>query len=532
MGLVEDALVHVSPQSAGLALGVGTVLYFTYKKIDEVSRLSKLGPRGQRIASKLPFAIDVLKGQVDAVMQHKSYEGFLHLLEGINGYTAETRLLGKRIVFTADPENIKAILAKQFDDYGKGEPFHREWSEFLGDSIFTTDGHAWHTSRQLIRPLFIKERVSDLHVFESHLEILFKAIANGGALNGPDQEVDLEAGNGKPVDLCDLFFRYTLDVATDYLLGKDVQSLTTPHQAFAQGFNEVQRVQNIRARAGPLQRFVPLGSFRNGLKLVNELCNTYIDQALRLTKEELEAVTKSDEGYTFLHELASYTRDRKIIRDQLVAILLAGRDTTACTLSWTFYELGRHPEVVKKLRAEILATVGTDRKPTYADLKGMKYLQNVMNETLRMYPIVPFNVRLATKDTTLPRGGGPDGSQPLAVLKDTPIGYSSLVMQRRADLYPPVSEKFPPIDTYCPDRWYHWQPKPWQYIPFNGGPRICIGQQFALTEMSYVITRIFQKFDRVESFMPEIDGGKPTLKAEIVLQPGDGVKVALWEARK
>ena len=57
MGLVEDALVHVSPQSAGLALGVGTVLYFTYKKIDEVSRLSKLGPRGQRIASKLPFGM-------------------------------------------------------------------------------------------------------------------------------------------------------------------------------------------------------------------------------------------------------------------------------------------------------------------------------------------------------------------------------------------------------------------------------------------------------------------------------------------
>lgn len=246
MGLVEDALVHVSPQSAGLALGVGTVLYFTYKKIDEVSRLSKLGPRGQRVISKLPFGmaspsqtdrltqriltilagIDVLKGQVDATIQHKNYEGFLHLLEGLNGYTAETRLLGKRIVFTADPENIKAILAKQFDDYGKGEPFHREWSEFLGDSIFTTDGHAWHTSRQLIRPLFVKERVSDLHVFESHLETLFKAIANGGALNGPNQEVDLEAGNGKPVDLSDLFFRYTLDVATDYLLGKDVQSLT------------------------------------------------------------------------------------------------------------------------------------------------------------------------------------------------------------------------------------------------------------------------------------------------------------------
>lgn len=165
-------------------------------------------------------------GQVEATMAHKNYEGFMHMLEGIAGYTGETRLLGKRIIFTAEPENIKAILAKQFDDYGKGLPFHREWSEFLGDSIFTTDGQAWHTSRQLIRPLFVKERISDLHVFESHLETLFKAIANGGALNGVDHKVDLEAGNGRPVDLSDLFFRYTLDVATDYLLGKDIQSLT------------------------------------------------------------------------------------------------------------------------------------------------------------------------------------------------------------------------------------------------------------------------------------------------------------------
>ena len=75
---------------------------------------------------------------------------------------------------------------------------------------------------------------------------------------------------------------------------------------------------------------------------------------------------------------------------RLIAVLLAGRDTTACTLSWTIYELARFPEVVKKLRAEILATVGPDRAPTYDDLKGMKYLQNVMNETLRLYPVVPF----------------------------------------------------------------------------------------------------------------------------------------------
>lgn len=140
-------------------------------------------------------------------------------------HTVEGRVAGRRIVFTADYENIKAILATQFSDYGKGEPFHREWRPFLGDSIFTTDGALWHDSRQLIRPQFIKDRVSDLHVFEKHMQILFRAIANGGALDGENQPVDIEAGNGKPVEISDLFFRFTLDSATEFLLGHDVKSL-------------------------------------------------------------------------------------------------------------------------------------------------------------------------------------------------------------------------------------------------------------------------------------------------------------------
>lgn len=100
-------------------------------------------------------------------------------------------------------------------------------------------------------------------------------------------------------------------------------------------------------------------------------------------------------------------------------------------------------------------------------------VQHVMNETLRLYPVVPFNVRLALKDTTLPHGGGADGNQPMGVLKDNPVGYSTLAMQRRPDLYPPPSSGFPPILEFVPERWDNWIPKSWQYIPFNGGPRIC-----------------------------------------------------------
>ena len=149
-----------------------------------------------------------------------------------------------------------------------------------------------------------------------------------------------------------------------------------------------------------------------------------------------------------------------------------------------------------------------------------------MSETLRLYPVVPFNVRLALKDTTLPVGGGKDGLSPIGILKDTPIGYSTLVMQRRPDLTPDS------VETFSPERWQTWQPKPWNYIPFNGGPRICIGQQFALTEMGYTIVRLLQRYERVENFMGPVDGGKPCLKAEIVLQPGQGVRVGFFPVVK
>jgi cytochrome P450 len=170
--------------------------------------------------------IDIVAKQVEATMKYKNLESFLDVMRPSTNFNVEGRLLGRRIVFTADPENIKAILATQFSDYGKGEPFHREWKEFLGDSIFVTDGKVWQASRQLLRPQFSRERVSDLHTFETHLQTLFKAIANGGALNGPDHNVDIEAGNGKPLEISDLFFRFTLDASTSFLLGKDVGSLT------------------------------------------------------------------------------------------------------------------------------------------------------------------------------------------------------------------------------------------------------------------------------------------------------------------
>nr|POE48007.1 cytochrome p450 52a13 [Quercus suber] len=431
-----------------------------------------------------------------------------------NPYTVEGITIGERIIFTADEENIKAILASQFGAFGKGPQFRKEWKDFLGLSIFTTDGTLWHDSRTLLRPQFVKDRVSDLQTFEKHVQHLLPLLA--GNANGATVRVD------------DLFYRFTLDAVTDFLLGKSVDSLENGQTKFATAFSEVQRVQALIARAGPLRGWVPKKSFFESLDVMNEFIGTYIDRALQLSPDELEKKSKSDEGYTFLHAIAGYTQNRQVLRDQLVAVLLAGRDTTAVTLSWLFYELSRQPQIVHKLRQEILNHVGLHERPSYTNLKDMRYLQHTINECLRLYPVVPYNVRVALEDTTLPRGGGPDGNEPIGVSEGTPVGYSTLVLQRRQDIYPPESAAFPHYLKFAPERWDSWTPKAWTYIPFNGGPRICIGQQFALTEMAYTVVRILQTFERIESRM----ASEPALKADIVLQPAPSVDVAFFRAEK
>lgn len=182
-----------------------------------------------------------------------------------------------------------------------------------------------------------------------------------------------------------------------------------------------------------------------------------------------------------------------------------------------------------KLRHEILTHLGPDQVPSYHDLKSLRYLQHVMNETLRLYPAIPFNMRYSVTDTTLPHGGGPDGLSPVGMPKDTIASYSPLTMQRRSDLYPP-SPPFPDVVEFCPERWDDWTPKSWTYIPFNGGPRICVGQQFALTEMGYTIVRVLQRFERMEKRWP--DGQELSRKTDIVLQPLEEVRVGFWRAGK
>ena len=116
---------------------------------------------------------------------------------------------------------------------------------------------------------------------------------------------------------------------------------------------------------------------------------------------------------------------------------------------------------------------------------------------LRLHPVVPRNERQAVRDTVLPLGGGSDGLSPVFVPKGTIVSYNVYVMHRRPGLYGPDAEEF------RPERWEDGKLQPrWGYLPFNGGPRICIGQRYALTEVSYVLVRMAQEFRVLESRDP------------------------------
>ncbi|TVY36228.1 Cytochrome P450 monooxygenase [Lachnellula subtilissima] len=401
----------------------------------------------------------------------------------IGGYTFTQLVLGERVILTAEPENIKAILATQFKDFELPPRRKVAFQPVFGHGIFTTDGGEWETSRALLRPNFSRSQVGDLDTFEVHISNMISKIPRDGST------VDLQA----------LFFKLTMDSATDFLFGYSTNVLgssgnSEAGQRFTDAFSYVTFKVGIEARIGRLVTIIPDKKYQEGVKFIHQYVANYVQKAMSLHQQNLKdgKLGEDDEKagkYVFLEHLAKTDYSERKIQDELLNILLAGRDTTASLLGYFFYILARRPDVMEKLREEI-SKLGNTR-PSFEEIKSLKYLQHCLNETLRLHPIVPMNSRVAVRDTTIPLGGGPDGKSPVLVKKGQSVNYAAYVMQRRTDIYGEDALEFKP------ERWEKLRPS-WQYLPFNGGPRICIGQQFALTEASYTVIRLLQSFSSIE----------------------------------
>jgi cytochrome P450 len=399
-----------------------------------------------------------------------------------NGDTFAFKQLGKLGVLTNDPVNVKAILSSQFQDFGVGRRRAEAFEPLIGHGIFTADGASWDKARKLVRPSFSRGQLDDVSVFEPHLRNFLASLP----------------ADGEAVDLQPLFQGLTLDVSTDFLFGESTNVLGSAKAAsagrsFATAFDRAQKTVVGAFALGSVVWLDPRSKFKEDQKTVHDFMSGYVDKALN--KDNNDATNQQGGRYGFAEKFAKLTDDRVIIRGGLLNLLLAGRDTTASLLSNLFFMLSRQPEVYSRLAEEIRGIAPTtDQAPSLEQLKSMKYLRACINESLRLHPPIPRNSREALRDTTLPVGGGSDGTAPILVPKGTQVGYQVFSMHRREDVYGEDA------DDFVPERWTERNLRPgWSFLPFNGGPRVCIGQQFALNLASYVVCRLVQQIENVES---------------------------------
>lgn len=451
------------------------------------------------------LGLDLVWQQLRRRKNHTVLEGFIDRFQRY-GHTHYELVLGQRIIMTDDAENVKTILATKFEDWPIAGPRLYSVLPLLGpNSIFSSNGEAWHKARTMLRPSFVRDQVADFRCFERHTGNFIQRIPT----------------DGSPVDLQELLLAMSMDSSTDFLLGYSTGLLTEnplpDTREFTRAFTDAALKSSLKAIVGPILFKLPDGSLDRDVEKVRDFVRYYLRKVA--AEKAGNKPGDSERAYVFLDELLKQDAPEEYIVDQILSVLIAGRDTTAMGIAACFWFLARRPDVVAKLREEILAMNAQD--PTWEQLKNMKFLNSILKESLRLVPPVPNNTRTANKDTVLPVGGGPDGKQPVFVSKGTPVRFSLFSMQRREELYGPSADEF------CNARWFDDKFRPgWEYLPFHGGPRVCLGQQFALTQIAFVLYRVFQQFKAIEA----ADEGPMRLAISITASFANGVPVRMTPA--
>ncbi|KUJ13532.1 cytochrome P450 family protein [Mollisia scopiformis] len=443
---------------------------------------------------------------------------------GHNIHTVRVPILDYELLVTRDPENVKAMFSTQSGEYDISATRSSAFMPLLGEGIFTSTGQQWKHSRALVRPQFSREEISNLDLVERHVRTLMRVLSVN------------EKGWTETVDLQPLMFYFTLDTATEFLYGQSVNSQAAiaglesskngiDGAAFSHHFGAAKHLVDKRGALGKFFWLMPMGEMKMHCKAIHEVIDKMISDRLDNKKNPLSMEEKGTRKFVLLDELAKETQDLKELRNETLHTLMAGRDPTGALLGWVWYFLARHPAIFSKLRKIVLNQFGTSASnpiTDFGDLRRCDYLQWVIHEVIRIVAIIPMNERVALKDTTLPRGGGEDGSKPIFVRKGIQVLIPLYAIQHRPDIWGQDAEDF------RPERW-QGRRIGWEWIPFGGGARKCLGQQFAFTEASYCIVRMLQRFDVVEN----MEGpGEIKLHTAIENRSGTGVKVRFHEVRK
>ncbi|KAH8882506.1 cytochrome P450 [Thozetella sp. PMI_491] len=403
------------------------------------------------------------------------------------GDTFGAIMQGTPAICTVNSTNLLAITTTNFKDYGV-QPMRRDATlPFLGEGVFTMDGPFWEHSRALLRPTFTKTNIANLPAFEVHLQKFLKLLPQ----------------DGKTVDLKPLLCKLFIDTSTEFLFGETMGILNEDEpersQAFLDAFHYAQKGTGRRLQLGKFAFLYRDRKYYESIKVAHAFAEYYVDKAIKYRRDHLSAEAEKSETVSdgdtpgrrvvLLHDMALETDNREDLRNQILHVFLAGHESSAITIGNAMFQLCRHPEKWETLRTEVLA-LGT--APLTVDkVKGLKYITNVIKETLRLYPVASMATRKAYKDTILPTGGGPNGTSPIFVRKGSVLSTSVYALHRIAECWKPDPEAF------RPERWEDIKPGP-NYMPFGWGVRTCPARNLAEIEIGYTLARIAQMYKTIE----------------------------------
>ncbi|OCF41408.1 cytochrome P450 monooxygenase pc-2 [Kwoniella heveanensis CBS 569] len=440
-----------------------------------------------RVHGRWPLNLDVLADWAKSGSDEEV--GRMMVLLGRKyGKTYNTRVLGEDQIISSDPTVLKHVLVDDFDNFVKGAKFKDRAEAFLGDGIFNSDGDRWKFHRALMRPFFHPSHISP-SLFAPHINAFLDS---------------LPTSSGAAFDVQAKLGQLALEMAIKWMTGEDMSSDPVDYskvgaewreacEGLGGAMTEAQKIVGKRVKIGTLWPLFELthDPLTKPMSIIRSFFRPIIDRAMerKAARAELEELPDEKEDLRFIDRLVEATHDRKLVEDQLINVLLASRDTLASCLTFCIYVLGLEPKMSANLRSEVRA-VAAQGDITKDSIRELRYGRAFINEVLRLFPPVPLNIRRTLRPSLLPTSSG----QMMYMPGNTSIILAFVLMQRDKTVWGDDAEVFDP------SRWMGEgldKKEREGFMSWNYGPRMCLGQPFALTVTNTFLILLCRHLDRI-----------------------------------
>ena len=406
------------------------------------------------------------------------------------GEIVHFRLVNRHVVLLANPADVRHVFQDNYRNYSKQTPGFRVVRAFLADGLLTNEGDAWLRQRRIAQPAFHHARIA---AFAETITTAATELADSW-----------DSDDASETNLTAEMMRLTLRIVGETLLSTDV---TNEADRVGQALTVALRVANRAiGRVIEIPLWVPTPAnvrLRRALAALNGVVYGVIRQRRQSPEDPGDLLSMLMHARD--EETGEAMTDRQL-RDEVMTIFLAGHETTAVALGWTWDLLSRHPAVTRQLRGELSDVLG-GRPPGFGESPQLAYTEQVIKESMRLYPPAWVISRCAIDADRI---GGYD------IPPRTIIFASPYITHRLSRLWTDP-ERFDP-GRFERDR--TGALVPFAYFPFGGGPRQCIGNNFAMMEMILVVATIAQRYR-----LDVVPGGQRGFSPGITLRPRHPISV-------